>query len=226
MYSIYAKHFRCKVKKYDDKEFQFKLENLSKMISSKTKIVFLANPNNPTGSIFYKNELIKFLNKISKKTIVVLDSAYCEYIRDKKYDDGMQLVKKYSNLIITRSFSKIFALGGLRVGWGYANSKLISQLYQYKKPFNVSRLSCIAAQESLKNKKWINDSVKNNFINKSLTCRGLNNKLFETIDTQANFILLKFKSSSITQKFVDFLHSNKIALLNINSWTSRGRQLS
>ena len=218
MYSIYAKHFRCKVKKYDDKEFQFKLENLSKIISSKTKIVFLANPNNPTGSIFYKNELIKFLNKVSKKTIIVLDSAYCEYIRDKKYDDGMQLVKKYSNLIITRSFSKIFALGGLRVGWGYANSKLISQLYQYKKPFIVSRLSCIAAQESLKNKKWINDSVKNNFVNKSLTCRGLNNKLFETIDTQANFILLKFKSSSITQKFVDFLHSNKITVRSLSSY--------
>ena len=127
-------------------------------------------------------------------------------------------VKKYSNLIITRSFSKIFALGGLRVGWGYANSKLISQLYQYKKPFNVSRLSCIAAQESLKNKKWINDSVKNNFVNKSLTCRGLNNKLFETIDTQANFILLKFKSSSITQKFVDFLHSNKITVRSLSSY--------
>ena len=132
----------------------------------------------------------------------------------------MQLVKKYSNLIITRSFSKIFALGGLRVGWGYANSKLISQLYQYKKPFNVSRLSCIAAQESLKNKKWINDSVKNNFVNKSLTCRGLNNKLFESIDTQANFILLKFKSSSITQKFVDFLHSNKITVRSLSSYGS------
>ena len=71
MYSIYAKHFRCKVKKYDDKEFQFKLENLSKIISSKTKIVFLANPNNPTGSIFYKNELIKFLNKITLISLFV-----------------------------------------------------------------------------------------------------------------------------------------------------------
>ena len=77
---------------------------------------------------------------------------------------------------------------------------------------------CIAAQESLKNKKWFTDSVKNNFVNKSLTCRGLNNKLFETIDTQANFILLKFKSSSITQKFVDFLHSNKITVRSLSSY--------
>ena len=167
MYSIYAKNFKCKVKTFDDKEFQFKLESLNKIISKKTKIIFLANPNNPTGSIFYKNELIKFLNKIKKTTLVVLDAAYCEYIKDHKYDDGMKLVKNYSNLIITRSFSKIFALGGLRIGWGYANSKIISQLYQYKKPFNVSRLSCIAAQESLKNKKWINESIKNNFINKT-----------------------------------------------------------
>ena len=202
----------------ENTNYTIDVKSILKQVTPSTKIIYLANPNNPTGSIFYKNELIKFLNKVSKKTIIVLDSAYCEYIRDKKYDDGMQLVKKYSNLIITRSFSKIFALGGLRVGWGYANSKLISQLYQYKKPFNVSRLSCIAAQESLKNKKWINDSVKNNFVNKSLTCRDLNNKLFETIDTQANFILLKFKSSSITQKFVDFLHSNKITVRSLSSY--------
>ena len=218
MYRIYSKIVGAKVVFSKEKNFKVSNDEILKKITKRTKIVFVANPNNPTGSIFYKNELIKFLNKVNKKTIIVLDSAYCEYIRDKKYDDGMQLVKKYSNLIITRSFSKIFALGGLRVGWGYANSKLISQLYQYKKPFNVSRLSCIAAQESLKNKKWINDSVKNNFVNKSLTCRGLNNKLFETIDTQANFILLKFKSSSITQKFVDFLHSNKITVRSLSSY--------
>ncbi len=218
MYSIYAKNFKCKVKTFDDKDFQFKLESLNKIISKKTKIIFLANPNNPTGSIFYKNELIKFLNKINKTTIVVLDAAYCEYIKDHKYDDGMKLVKNYSNLIITRSFSKIFALGGLRIGWGYANSKIISKLYQYKKPFNVSRLSCIAAQESLKNKKWINESIKNNSVNKTLTCKRLNNKSFEIIDTEANFILLKFKNSLITQKFVDFLHSNKITVRSLSSY--------
>ena len=218
MYSIYAKNFKCKVKTFDDKDFQFKLESLNKIISKKTKIIFLANPNNPTGSIFYKNELIKFLNKIKKTTLVVLDAAYCEYIKDHKYDDGMKLVKNYSNLIITRSFSKIFALGGLRIGWGYANSKIISQLYQYKKPFNVSRLSCIAAQESLKNKKWINESIKNNSVNKTLTCKQLNNKSFEIIDTKANFILLKFKNSIITQQFVDFLHLNKITVRSLSSY--------
>ena len=218
MYSIYAKNFKCKVKLFDDKDFQFKLESLNKIISQKTKIIFLANPNNPTGSIFYKNELIKFLNKIKKTTLVVLDAAYCEYIKDHKYDDGMKLVKNYSNLIITRSFSKIFALGGLRIGWGYANSKIISQLYQYKKPFNVSRLSCIAAQESLKNKKWINESIKNNSVNKTLTCKQLNNKSFEIIDTKANFILLKFKNSIITQQFVDFLNLNKITVRSLSSY--------
>ena len=115
MYSIYAKNFKCKVKIFDDKKFQFKLESLNKIISQKTKIIFLANPNNPTGSIFYKNELIKFLNKIKKTTLVVLDAAYCEYIKDHKYVDGMKLVKKYSNLIITRSFSKIFALSLIHI---------------------------------------------------------------------------------------------------------------
>ena len=198
--------------------WQWDINELEAIISDKTKMIAVCHPNNPTGSIFYKNELIKFLNKIKKTTLVVLDAAYCEYIKDNKYDDGMKLVKNYSNLIITRSFSKIFALGGLRIGWGYANSKIISQLYQYKKPFNVSRLSCIAAQESLKNKKWINESIKNNSVNKTLTCKQLNNKSFKIIDTEANFILLKFKNSIITQQFVDFLHSNKITVRSLSSY--------
>ena len=198
--------------------WQWDINELEAIISDKTKMIAVCHPNNPTGSIFYKNELIKFLNKIKKTTLVVLDAAYCEYIKDNKYDDGMKLVKNYSNLIITRSFSKIFALGGLRIGWGYANSKIISQLYQYKKPFNVSRLSCIAAQESLKNKKWINESIKNNSVNKTLTCKQLNNKSFKIIDTEANFILLKFKNSLITQEFVDFLHLNKITVRSLSSY--------
>ena len=160
MYSIYAKNFKCKTKIFDDYKFQFKLTDLLKCVSSKTKIIFLANPNNPTGSIFYKKELISFLNKINKNTLVVLDSAYCEYIEDKNYDDGLKLVSKYSNLIVTRSFSKIFALGGLRIGWGYSNLKNIIEMYKHKKPFNVTRLSTIAAIESLRNKEWLKQNIK------------------------------------------------------------------
>ena len=218
MYSIYAKNFKCKTIIFDDKKFQFDLDNLLKCVTSKTKILFLANPNNPTGSIFYKKELTKFLNKINKKTLVVLDSAYCEYINDKNYDDGLKLVSKFPNLIVTRSFSKIFALGGLRIGWGYSQLHNISKMYEFKKPFNVSRLSCIAGIESLKSKSWLKTNIKNNLKIKDYTVRNLKKNYFEIIDTKANFILLKFNNNKLANSYVAFLNKKKITVRSLASY--------
>ena len=218
MYSIYAKNFKCKAIKFNDKNLQFSLNDLLKLSSAKTKIIFLANPNNPTGSIFYKKELINFLDKVNKKTIVVLDDAYCEYIQDKGYDNGMNLVKKYPNLMITRSFSKIFALGGLRIGWGYSQLHNISKIYEFKKPFNVSRLSCIAGIESLKSKSWLKSNIQKNIINKNYTINNLKKIFFEIIDTKANFILLKFKNEKLANSYVNFLNKKKITVRSLTSY--------
>jgi len=218
MYSIYAKNFKCKAIKFNDKNLQFSLNDLLKLSSAKTKIIFLANPNNPTGSIFYKKELINFLDKVNKKTIVILDDAYCEYIQDKGYDNGMNLVKKYPNLMITRSFSKIFALGGLRIGWGYSQLHNISKIYEFKKPFNVSRLSCIAGIESLKSKSWLKSNIQKNIINKNYTINNLKKIFFEIIDTKANFILLKFKNEKLANSYVNFLNKKKITVRPLTSY--------
>lgn len=218
MYSIYAKNFKCKAIKFNDKNLQFSLNDLLKLSSAKTKIIFLANPNNPTGSIFYKKELINFLDKVNKKTIVILDDAYCEYILDKGYDNGMNLVKKYPNLMITRSFSKIFALGGLRIGWGYSQLHNISKIYEFKKPFNVSRLSCIAGIESLKSKSWLKSNIQKNIINKNYTINNLKKIFFEIIDTKANFILLKFKNEKLANSYVNFLNKKKITVRSLTSY--------
>jgi len=218
MYSIYAKNFKCKIKTFNDKIFQFSLVDLLKCTTSKTKIIFIANPNNPTGSIFYKNELINFLNKINKKTLVVLDAAYCEYIEDKNYVDGIKLVNKYPNLIITRSFSKIYALGGLRIGWGYSQSKNIIEMYKYKKPFNVTRLSCLAAIESLRKNKWLKQNIAHNLNNKNFLLKNLSNNFMSVINTAANFVVFKFQNKKIAQKYVDFLFKNKITVRILASY--------
>ena len=218
MYSIYAKNFKCKAIKFNDKNLQFSLNDLLKLSSANTKIIFLANPNNPTGSIFYKKELINFLDKVNKKTIVILDDAYCEYIQDKSYDNGMNLVKKYPNLMITRSFSKIFALGGLRIGWGYSQLHNISKIYEFKKPFNVSRLSCIAGIESLKSKSWLKSNIQKNIINKNYTINNLKKIFFDIIDTKANFILLKFKNEKLANYYVNFLNKKKITVRSLTSY--------
>tara|TARA_B100000579_G_scaffold61409_1_gene44813 strand:+ start:1846 stop:2901 length:1056 start_codon:yes stop_codon:yes gene_type:complete len=218
MYSIYAKNFKCKAVTLDDKYFQFNLDSLFKCITKRTKIIFIANPNNPTGSIFYKKELVSFLNKINKKVVVVIDAAYCEYIQDKKYEDGLKLVSKYPNVIITRSFSKIYALGGLRIGWGYSQLKNIIKMYEFKKPFNVTRLSCEAAIESLRNPKWLKQNIKNNIMNKNFVLKKLSNRLISIIDTPANFIILKFKNKDTSKKYLEFLLKKKITVRSLSSY--------
>ena len=124
IYPIIARAAGCKVIIAKTKNLSVSCENILKKISKKTKIIFIANPNNPTGTIIFKNELIEFLDKIPKNIIVVLDGAYSEFIVNKNYSDGIDLIKKYENLIITRTFSKIFALAGLRLGWGYSNKQI------------------------------------------------------------------------------------------------------
>ena len=96
--------------------------------------------------------------------------------------------------------------------------KNISKLYQFKKPFNVSRLSCIAASEALKDQRWISKSVKNNKNNKKFTIEQLDNSLFKTKDTTANFILLEFSHEKIANKFVKFLYRNKITVRHLASY--------
>ena len=120
--------------------------------------------------------------------------------------------------MITRSFSKIFALGGLRIGWGYSSKSNISRMYQFKKPFNVSRLSCIAGIESLKSKSWLKSNIKNNIQNKNYTIKNLSNRKFEVMDTKANFIILSFKSSKLANKYVNYLNKNKIIVRLLKSY--------
>ena len=144
--------------------------------------------------------------------------AYCEYIEDKNYDDGLQLVSRYPNLMITRSFSKIFGLGGLRIGWGYSNLENISRMYKYKKPFNVSRLACVAAIESLRSKSWLKINIKNNIQNKKFTIENLRNQKFEVFDTHANFIILSFKSSLLANRFVQYLNKHKVTVRLLKSY--------
>ena len=120
--------------------------------------------------------------------------------------------------MITRSFSKIFALGGLRIGWGYSQLHNISKIYEFKKPFNVSRLSCIAGIESLKSKSWLKLNIQKNIINKNYTINNLKKIFFEIIDTKANFILLKFKNEKLANSYVNFLNKKKITVRSLTSY--------
>ena len=160
IYRIYSKNNGAKVVYAKEKNFTVSVKEILAKVSKKTKVVFLANPNNPTGTYVKKQELKVLRKKLRNDILLVIDDAYFEYIKQKDYSSGLELFSKYKNVLITRTFSKIYGLAGLRVGWGYASREIINILNQIKPPFNVNRPALFAASAAIKDNKWLQKETK------------------------------------------------------------------
>jgi len=131
------------------KDFRFDLAEIVKRINEKTKMIFLCNPNNPTGTIVNKEAVDRFMKKIPDDIIVVFDEAYCDYVENKNYVNGLPFVSEGKNVIVVRTFSKIAGIAGVRVGYAIARQELISYLRRVVNPFTTNRLAQVAALASL-----------------------------------------------------------------------------
>ena len=192
------------------------VDYICEAITARTKIIFLANPNNPTGTMISEIEIEKLLNKIPNNILLVLDGAYAEYVDS--FDGGISLVNKFSNLFVTRTFSKIFGLGGLRVGWGYGSRDIIDVLNSVRSPFNVSSLGLKMAELSIADKNFVKEQRELNKVNREL----LRNKLCDlglSIDKSfANFLLLRFVSEDQTNLIDTFLKEKGFILRKVSSY--------
>ena len=202
MYRIYANIVGAKVVFAKEVNFKISIEEIIKKVTRRTKIVFLANPNNPTGTYLTKKELLKLRKKLNKNILLVVDDAYAEYMKNKDYKSGLDLFKNKDNVFILRTFSKIFGLASLRVGWGYGSKKIINALNIIRPPFNVNRLAQLAAVESLKDKKFIEKSIKHNLIFAKKIKSFLEKYQIGSNDISANFLLLDFKRCRYSAKFI------------------------
>ena len=160
IYRIYSKLNSAKVVYAPENNFTSSVENILSCVTNKTKIVFIANPNNPTGTYISKKEILRLRKKLRSDILLVMDDAYFEYINFKDYECGLKLFSKFKNVVVTRTFSKIYGLAGLRVGWGYASKNIIDSLYEIKPPFNVSRPALFAATAAIKDTTWLNKERK------------------------------------------------------------------
>ena len=192
IYRIYSKIYGAKIKYAKEKNFKISINNILSKVTKKTKIVFLANPNNPTGTFISKKELLKLRKKLRSNILLVVDDAYFEYVNDKNYLSGMKLFSNSKNVIVTRTFSKIYGLAGLRVGWGYGPKNLINALNQVKPPFNINRAGLFAAVESIKDVKWLNKEIKH--VNKwvKIFYNNFKDLGIETNFSYGNFLLVNF----------------------------------
>jgi histidinol-phosphate aminotransferase len=131
-------------------------------VTDKTKIVWICNPNNPTGTIVTKDELDDFLAKVPAHVLVVLDEAYCEYIEDPSYPNGLDYVKRHPNVIALRTFSKIYGLASLRIGYGIGRPDIIRFVNQVREPFNTTRYAQAAAKAALEDTAFIEECKRRN----------------------------------------------------------------
>ncbi len=203
MYRIYSKIVGAKVILAKEINYKISISEILKKVSKKTKIIFLANPNNPTGTYLKKNELIKLRKKLRNNVLLIIDDAYDEYMQKKDYESGLNLFKISSNVLILRTFSKIYGLASLRIGWGYGPKRIIDAMNNIKPPFNVNRVAQVAAIAALNDSNFIKKSIKHNILwaNK---IKNIFNKLnITTNEVTANFLLLNFSKCKYSANYIE-----------------------
>jgi len=202
MYRIYSKIAGANVLFARENNYKTSVSEIMKKVSKKTKIVFLANPNNPTGTYLKKNELLQLRKKLRSNILLVIDDAYDEYIQKKDYASGLKIFKKSKNVFILRTFSKIYGLAALRIGWGYGPKRIIDAMNVIKPPFNVNTAAQLAAVAALNDKSFIEKSIKHNFIWAKKIKKILNKFNIITNDVNTNFFLLNFSKCRYSAKHI------------------------
>ena len=197
IYRIYSKMNGAKVIYSKENNFKVSVKDILKKVTRKTKVIFLANPNNPTGTYVSKKDLLFLRKKLKSNILLVVDDAYYEYVKQKDYASALKLFSSFKNVVMTRTFSKIYGLAGLRVGWGYGSKEIIDALNKIKPPFNVNKAALFAASAAVKDSAWLNKEIKHvNNWNKKMFNEFKKMKI-ATNRSYSNFLLVNFNKVKI-----------------------------
>jgi histidinol-phosphate aminotransferase len=165
---------------------------MAELITDKTRVVFIANPNNPTGTIVTSKELDGFLEKVPEDVIVCVDEAYYEFVRDESYPDTLECVKRGERpIILLRTFSKVYGLAGLRIGYGVAHPQVTDYLNRVRQPFNVNGPAQAAALASLEDSEHLEKTLRNNAAGLEYLYRKVSSMGLEYVESEANFFMIK-----------------------------------
>ena len=175
----------------------YNLEEMLTKIDNRTKLIFLCNPNNPTGTYFPHNKLLNFIRNVPKDIIIIIDEAYGEYVEAEDFPNSISILEKYSNIIILKTFSKIYGMAGLRLGYGISNPDLIKILYKIKEPFNVNYIAHEAGIAALDDIEFVKKSIELNKNGKYYLYNELNKLNLKYYPTQANFIYIELEKNCI-----------------------------
>mgnify|MGYP001307116324 CR=1 FL=1 len=174
------------------------LELMTEAIDQQTRVVFIAHPNNPPGTWVDKSSLVDFLDVVPSDTLVVLDEAYFEYVEEETYPNSIELLHLYPNLIVTRTFSKIYGLAGLRVGYSVSTTEIAEILNRVRQPFNVNSIGNAAALAVLTDERFVIESRTLNSQQLAYVCNSLQTLGLEWIPSVGNFVSIDFNRPAQT----------------------------
>jgi histidinol-phosphate aminotransferase len=181
-------------------------------VTPKTRLVYLANPNNPTGSYLPHSEVRRLHEGLSPDTLLVIDAAYSEYVRRNDYEPGVEMVSRFPNVVMTRTFSKIYGLAGLRVGWAYCPAAVADVLNRVRGPFNVSIAAQAAAVAALEDQAHVDASFAHNEKWKAWLTDSIRKLGLGVDDSVGNFILIRFADVKTAEAADKFLGEHGIIL--------------
>jgi histidinol-phosphate aminotransferase len=173
-------------------DYTFDLPAIARDIPAETKLIFIANPNNPTGTMFTADDFDAFLARVPDHVLVVIDEAYCDFIEHSNYSRAIDIVRRGRNLIVLRTFSKAYGLAGLRIGYGVGPAHLLDEMNKIRGPFNTSGVAQAAALAALDDSKHVRRSVESNNAGLAQLAAGMKKLSVRFIPSVANFVFVEF----------------------------------
>lgn len=201
-----------------ERSFTTNVDTILAAVTPSTKMVFLANPNNPTGTMLARDEVVQLHTNLRNDIILVIDMAYAEYVSPPHNFDGFDLVGQADNIVITRSFSKAYGLAALRLGWGYCPPAMATLLERVRLPFNVNTPAAHAGIAALEDQEHITRTYDHNIRWRTWVAQQLDANHIKTIPSMANFVLMLFDDSETALAAKQFCWSRGVIPRELNAY--------
>ena len=216
-FQVLAKSRGVKYRTVPYKDWCYDLPALASQINQNTKIIYLANPNNPTGTIFTRHEFDDFYRHVPERVLIILDEAYFEYAKDNpRYPDSMHY--RYDNVITLRTFSKVYGLAGVRIGYGFAHEQLIANLLKVKLPFEPSTLAQAAGIAALEDKAFLHRSLELNARGLRSFTDALSEMGLKAVPSEANFVMVVFGDAGQAARVTEDLLKQGVIVRPLNAF--------
>lgn len=218
MYDLSGRYAGCRVIKVPEKNLTADIDAILAAVGPRTRIVCIANPNNPTGTLLPSSELRRLRAGLRGDILLVIDAAYAEYVTDPDFDPGNALVDASGNTVMTRTFSKIFGLGGLRLGWAYAPAEVLDVLGRIRGPFNVNAAAQAAGIAALSEPGWVEKSIAHNREWRAKLAAALEAVGIKVWPSQGNFFLADFGTAEKAKAADAYLRARGLIVRAMGSY--------